>query len=130
MVISPYTIVSHYFYKPVGWLVGYALHTTVYNCSVQGSIAIICEDFDDYIVATIGGVVGELRQSQMIKTSSSVNVTVSLSVSQSGSSSVGGLVGRATLSEIENSYYFGDIAVNSLHEVRSGGLVGYADQTV
>jgi hypothetical protein len=133
MVTSSYTIVSHYFYKPVGGLVGHALHTTVYNCSVQGSIAIICEDFDDYfddyIVATIGGVVGELHQSQMIKTSSSVNITVSQSASQSGLSSVGGLVGRATLSEIENSYYFGDIAVNSLHEVRSGGLVGYADQT-
>jgi len=104
-----------YGYRHVGSLVGLCLeYTVVNNCNVYGLIGDI-NNFVDF-----GGLIGLLETSTVSNSFSIVTVI--------GGGQVGGLIGQASGSLIQNCFSNGDVELTE--EPHSGGLIGVISNSI
>jgi filamentous hemagglutinin family protein len=110
----------------IGALVGNVINSIIINDTITGSIAVAANNNSNAMY--VGSLVGFLQTGSSLTSSySSGTVNVALTANDSGSLSVGGLVGALANSAINNTYSTSAIQVSGLNNagvINVGGLVG------
>jgi len=101
-----------------GGIVGYAFASTISNSMVCGSI-IINGNQNQVTTNAIGGLVCRADMTTIVYSYSLVNISGNIS----NESTVGGLVGSLSRSNMSNSYFYGNISIPEQGN-HIGGLVG------
>ena len=103
-----------------GTLIGYAIDSSIENCSVSGSVNSMSKTH------LIGGFVGISNKSKISRCSSTVDILRYKENNKEGSTFTGGIVAGMQHSSLENSFFRGRIKGNA---ILFGGLVGTASNS-